>query len=393
MPTIRTRKQKSPYTSISRVLLQDPRLTFEARGLASYLLSKPDDWEIDVDALIRESPAGRDAVYTIIKELCAQGYLIREKYRLRGQFQFRYTLYESRELAANHPWLDDEQPSLFDPYGKPVRQSRSGQESCVQEEADRPSTDDLESPESEPESQSQPSEEGHQTTEPVRQTSTGNQYGQPVRATSTGKPYWSCKEEQTTEQSSEQSSEQTTTTEQTKAVVVVEYAEEEILAYARGQSNIENPVGFMKSVRDGTAKDLPRILQSIGEWLHWHAPPPVFAPADQQSATLPGELVPELLESFLHQLHNGGNPDSNALYEGLLDEPEQAAQGMVNPTTFLRWFKPITAMSRGDTTVYFQVPDASFAGWITANYRDIVEEALEAIGLAGYRFEFVIRRE
>jgi chromosomal replication initiation ATPase DnaA len=96
---------------------------------------------------------------------------------------------------------------------------------------------------------------------------------------------------------------------------------------------------------------------------------------------------------FLLVCFLASNADSNPLYEGLLDEPEPSAQGMVNPTTYLRWFKPIEAMSRGDTVVYFQVPDPSFAGWITANYRDIVEEALEAIGLAGYRFEFVIRRE
>jgi chromosomal replication initiation ATPase DnaA len=84
---------------------------------------------------------------------------------------------------------------------------------------------------------------------------------------------------------------------------------------------------------------------------------------------LPGELVPELLEEFL-----------------------QALVGRINDNSILTWFKPITAMSRGDTVVYFQVPHASFAGWISGNYPEIVGEALAEIGLAGYRFEFVINQ-
>jgi hypothetical protein len=173
MATIRNKKQKNPYTSISRVLLQDPKLTFEARGLASYVLSKPDNWEIDVDALIRESPAGRDAIYHMIRELCVQGYLIREKYRERGKFQYRYTLYESKELAANHTWLADEQPGLFDPYGKPILKSRTGAQ--VQESDPAPDShpqateSDFEAPES-----------LDQSGKPVLETSPGNQYWKPV---------------------------------------------------------------------------------------------------------------------------------------------------------------------------------------------------------------------
>jgi hypothetical protein len=366
MATIRNKKQKNPYTSISRVLLQDPKLTFEARGLASYVLSKPDNWEIDVDALIRESPAGRDAIYHMIRELCVQGYLIREKYRERGKFQYRYTLYESKELAAHHTWLADEQPSLFDPYGKPILKSRTG---AHEHEPDSAPDSHPQPPEDDPE----PPESANQCGKPVLETSPDNQCWKPVLETSTEKPYWSCKEEQTTEQSSEQISEQTTeqTTESPPDVVVVcEFSEEEVLAYARGQTNIASPVGFTKSVRDGTAKDLPRILQSIGEWLRSHAPPD-SDPADIAEIEMPGELVPELLEAFLVRLRDG----------------------MVNPTSFHKWFAPIEAMSRGDTAVYLRVPDASFAGWIAQYYGEIVEETLAEIGLTGYRFEFVIKRE
>ena len=162
----------------------------------------------------------------------------------------------------------------------------------------------------------------------------------------------------------------TTETNAKEVVVVCKYLEAQILAYAQAHSGqdtpeylrIISPVGFTKSVLDETAKDMPRILQSIGEWLKEH-PPRTTTPLP-----LPGELVPDLLTKFLAVLRNG----------------------RVNPTSFLTWFKPIEAMSRGDTKVYFQVSEAKYRDWITQYYPEIVEEALVAIGLAGYQFEFVV---
>src|SRR5262245_55555453 len=102
MAIIRTNKVKGHYARISHVLLQDESLTWEARGLASYLLSKPPDWRIEVDELIHSSPAGRKVVYRIIIELVKAGYIIREKNRKKGRFKADYYLYETKELAETH---------------------------------------------------------------------------------------------------------------------------------------------------------------------------------------------------------------------------------------------------------------------------------------------------
>jgi hypothetical protein len=105
----------------------------------------------------------------------------------------------------------------------------------------------------------------------------------------------------------------------------------------------------------------------IDEWIA-SRPPQTTAPlASPPDIDLPGESPPELLEQFL-----------NALI------------GRINDDSIKTWFKPIQAMSRGDTAVYFLVPNASFRGWITQSYDYAVEGALEAIGLAGYGFEFVL---
>jgi hypothetical protein len=315
MAIIRTNKEKDQYARISRHLLQDSTLTWEARGFASYLFSKHTNWEINVEALTKESPAGRTRVYRILKELIGAGYLIREPYRENGKIQYLYTLYESKELAQKHTPLDTE----------PVPVSDSS---------------DL-----------------------IQVSDSGNQ----SQLSDSENLHWSCKEEktkeqQTKEQTKKQTKEKKTTEANESVVVVCDFSEEQVFAYAQAEANIKNPFGFTKSVLDGTAKDMPRILQSIGEWLVLR-PPRTTTPLP-----LPGEPVPDLLEEFLSLLR----------------------KSKVNPTSFLTWFKPIEAMSRGDTTVYFQVPEAKYRDWITQYYPDIVTEALEAIGLAGYQFEFVV---
>jgi hypothetical protein len=69
------------YTTLSNDTLRDKRLTFAARGLLTYLLSLPDNWEVRVSHLIEQSPAGRDAVYSMLKELTSFGYVARTEKR------------------------------------------------------------------------------------------------------------------------------------------------------------------------------------------------------------------------------------------------------------------------------------------------------------------------
>ena len=70
------------FTVMQNRVLNDERLTFRARGVLSMLLSKPDKWEIRSDAIARTSPGeGREAIRTVMRELIAVGYLVREKYR------------------------------------------------------------------------------------------------------------------------------------------------------------------------------------------------------------------------------------------------------------------------------------------------------------------------
>jgi hypothetical protein len=84
------------YAMISNDLLRDKRLSWAARGVLTYLLSHTDNWTIRISDLIRQSPAGRDAVYTIIKELKKFGYIrMQRRRRGDGTFDWVSTIYNS----------------------------------------------------------------------------------------------------------------------------------------------------------------------------------------------------------------------------------------------------------------------------------------------------------
>lgn len=79
--TYRVVKHKDPYTRVVNSVIEDISLSWAARGLLVYLLSKPDDWTVKTGDLIRKSPAGRDHVLKLLKELEGFGYLKRFKMR------------------------------------------------------------------------------------------------------------------------------------------------------------------------------------------------------------------------------------------------------------------------------------------------------------------------
>ena len=81
------------FVKVSRALAQDENLSFEARGILLYLLSKPRDWLIQLTDLQRAGNTGRDRVLRILNELEARGYLVwsaraRRKKKTDGTFEW-----------------------------------------------------------------------------------------------------------------------------------------------------------------------------------------------------------------------------------------------------------------------------------------------------------------
>lgn len=82
-------KRKKRFSIIDNRVIEDKRLTWGARGLLEYMLSKPDDWKFYMSELITHSDNdGRDKTYGYLKELKKYGYVIRKQGRnSKGKFE------------------------------------------------------------------------------------------------------------------------------------------------------------------------------------------------------------------------------------------------------------------------------------------------------------------
>src|SRR5262249_16430980 len=74
----------------------------------------------------------------------------------------------------------------------------------------------------------------------------------------------------------------------------------------------------------------------------------------------------------------------------LLSSILSAISKRVNQQSFSTWFKPISQASQDQSTVYLKVPNEIFRDWISNNYFDVLEEALEELGLSDHKIGFLI---
>jgi len=66
------------YVILAKTALEDKKLSFKAKGLWAYLMTKPDNWVVYVDQLVRVGPDGKRAVVSALKELAEAGYVRRD---------------------------------------------------------------------------------------------------------------------------------------------------------------------------------------------------------------------------------------------------------------------------------------------------------------------------
>lgn len=90
---IRVRKRPSNFVMMDKTFLEDERLSYKAKGILAYLLSKPDDWKVIVGNLVNSSKDGKASVYAGLKELKECGYY--EKVPIRNEQGTRIIRWES----------------------------------------------------------------------------------------------------------------------------------------------------------------------------------------------------------------------------------------------------------------------------------------------------------
>jgi hypothetical protein len=105
---VRVSKRDSSYAIIDPFFLSDERLSWKAKGLLGYLLSKPSNWRVYVSDLIKRSKDGKDAVYSALRELEAAGYI--ERRQTRDPETQRITGYETVVFERPVEPLEPESP-------------------------------------------------------------------------------------------------------------------------------------------------------------------------------------------------------------------------------------------------------------------------------------------
>ena len=100
LATFRIHKDKSnPYVIMHKGFLNDLDISWRAKGVLAYLLSKPDDWQVQVKDITGHAVDGERSARSAIGELMEFGYMSKRVIRESGKFaRFEYDVFESPEL-------------------------------------------------------------------------------------------------------------------------------------------------------------------------------------------------------------------------------------------------------------------------------------------------------
>ena len=94
MAVFKIEKQKN-YTVMSNYHLQDRNLSYKAKGLLSFMLSLPEDWDYSMKGLVAVSKENIKAIRSILNELKEHGYLkIKQIRGEKGYYKYEYIIRE-----------------------------------------------------------------------------------------------------------------------------------------------------------------------------------------------------------------------------------------------------------------------------------------------------------
>ena len=89
------------FTTVQNDFIEDASLSFRAKGVMIFILSKPDHWSISERHLAEQGPDGRSAVASALKELENAGYLQRIRQRRPdGTFDWDSIVYETPQTPV-----------------------------------------------------------------------------------------------------------------------------------------------------------------------------------------------------------------------------------------------------------------------------------------------------
>lgn len=74
MSVIRHRKRDRDFLQLHNSVVNDPNLSFKAKGILAYIVSKPDSWVVRINDLCNHSTDGEESIRSGLKNLQQHGY-------------------------------------------------------------------------------------------------------------------------------------------------------------------------------------------------------------------------------------------------------------------------------------------------------------------------------
>jgi len=121
MSVIKIQRRENPFVQIDKSVFEDDQISWKAKGVLGYLLSKPHGWKVHVSDIVNHAPKdeagqskkgnGEDAVYQALSELRIAGYASLSVRRENGVIVGKEWLIS--ELKCANPYRDN--PDMANP--------------------------------------------------------------------------------------------------------------------------------------------------------------------------------------------------------------------------------------------------------------------------------------
>ena len=97
-----TKQFTNNFTQVPNYILLDKNVSLAAKGLYTYFISKPDNWQFSLNGLVSQLKESRPTIIKLISELNVRGYLKKIKNRKNGKQDINsYLIFDIPNLSAN----------------------------------------------------------------------------------------------------------------------------------------------------------------------------------------------------------------------------------------------------------------------------------------------------
>lgn len=140
---MKIKKRENYYVQVDKRGVEDPKLSWAATGLLTYLLGRPSDWKINVEHLKKVKTNGRDSTRNALNNLRKAGYChyfeVREKGKIVENIYIVFEVVTSVEEAMKEFELKENQKLIY----KKVNSKESKENSCIQSQTGKAFTGKL----------------------------------------------------------------------------------------------------------------------------------------------------------------------------------------------------------------------------------------------------------